>query len=42
MFMRFLNLPLGDCQSGVQPVYAVSEPTCRGLKARGSAFLSGY
>ena len=42
LFLRFPNLPPGDSQSGVQPVYAVSEPTCRGLKARGSAFLSGY
>ena len=33
--------PPKDCRAGVQPVYAVSEPTSRGLSARGVASLSG-
>ena len=33
--MQFPNLPLGDCQPGVQPVYPFSEPTSSGLSTRG-------
>ena len=33
------NLPPGDCQPVVQPVYMVSELTSRGLLARGAICL---
>ena len=42
LFMRFLNLPPGDCRPGLQSVYVVSKPTSRGLSARGAARLCGF
>ena len=39
MIMQCLNLTPGDCRVGVQHVYAVSEPTFRGLSSRGAACL---
>ena len=31
LFMQYRNLPLGDCMAGVQPIYAVLEPTSQRL-----------
>ena len=42
LFMRFLNLPPGDCRPGLQSVYVVSKPTSRGLSARGAARLCSF
>ena len=42
LFIRFPNLPAGDCGLEVQPVYTVSKPTCRGLSAGGAACLYGF
>ena len=41
LFIRFLNLPPGNCLPGVKHVYTISEPTSRGLFARGTARLYG-
>ena len=42
LFLRFQNIPPGDFCSEVQPVYTVSEPTSRGLSARGASFLYSF
>ena len=39
LFIWFPNLPPGDCQQGVQPVYMVFEPIFRRLSARDAACL---
>ena len=42
LFIRFPNLPAGDCLLEVQLVYTVSKPTCRGLSVGGAACLYGF
>ena len=42
MFIRFPNLPLGNCRLGMQLVYMVFETTSKELSAGGAACLYGF
>ena len=42
LFIRFPNLPAGDCLLKVTLVYTVSKPTSRGLSTEGAACLYGF